>query len=255
MQMSDIILEEEAVKENGSEISEEKKALLLEMAKAGIFYGRKKTKTHPKMKPFIYATRNGLEIIDVAQTLDLLEEAAEFLSKITKEGHVLAVGSQPSLKAILGNFAKKHKFPYVTERWIGGTLTNFKIIRARVEHFTKMKNEKETGRLDKYTKKERLEMDREIERMRFMYEGIESMDVLPVALFIIDPVLHKTAVKEARRASIPIVAIMSTDCDPNEVDYFIPANASSKTSVEWMLNYVSGKLAVSSVDKQETDSK
>lgn len=231
------VVEEGAVKENSAEIAEEKKALLIEMAKAGIFYGRKKTKTHPKMKRFVYATRNGIEIIDVSQTLELLEVASEFLKKVAKDGQALIIGTQPSIKASIEEFAKKHKFPYVTERWIGGTLTNFKIIRARVEHLIKLKTDKESGRFDKYTKKERLEIDRDIERMRLMYDGIQTMTVLPKALLVSDSVMHDTAIREAKRTGVPIVAIMSTDCDPDFAEYPIPANASAKMSVEWILNY------------------
>ena len=239
--MADII-EEGVIKENGADISEEKRALLTEMAKAGIFYGRKKTKTHPKMKQFIYATRNGIEIIDVAQTLKYLDAAADFLKKAAKEGQILIVGTQPSVKLSIENFSKKHKFPYVVERWIGGTLTNFKIIRARVEYFIKMKEDKDAGRLGKYTKKERLQIDRELEKMKLTYEGVRGMGTLPKALLVSDPIVHDTAVREAKRIGIRIIAIMSTDCDPDLVDYPIPANASSKASVEWILNYIDERI-------------
>lgn len=223
-------------------LSDEKKALLIEMSKAGIFYGRRKSKTHPRMKQFVYATRNGIEIIDVAQTLDRLDAAAGFLRSVAKEGNVLVVGVKPSIKVVLENFAKKYKFPFVVERWIGGLLTNFKVIRTRIEYFIKLKEDKESGRLDKYTKKERLNIDRQLEKMEAMFGGVQNMSGLPKALFVVDPAAHKTAVREALRLGIPIIAIMNTDSDPDAVAYPVPANTNTKASIEWILNYLSKNL-------------
>ncbi|MBI4119394.1 MAG: 30S ribosomal protein S2 [Parcubacteria group bacterium] len=231
---------------NGEELSEEKKALFTEMAKAGIFYGRKKSKTHPKMKKYIYATRNGIEVIDISQTFACLEAAAEFLKSVLsdKENQILVVGTQPSLRNTVEEFAKRHKFLYVTERWIGGSLTNFKVIHGRIDYFNKITADKEAGRLDKYTKKERLSIDREIEKMRTIFEGVKGIKNLPKALVVVDSSLHETAIREARRSGIPVVVFMNTDGNPDDIEYPIPANTNSRASIEWLLSYFDQAISI-----------
>ena len=221
--------------------------LLEEMAKAGVLYGRKKTKTHPRMRKYVFATRNGVEILDIAQTWGLLESAAEFLEKTTREkGLILLVGTTPASKTLVKALADKTGLPYVTERWLGGTLTNFKTLSTRLAYFLKLRADREAGRLEKYTKKERLLIDREIDELLARFGGLVSMVDLPGALFIVDTRHEDTAVQEANQLRIPVIGLSSSDCDFSLVQYPIPANDTSVRSVTLVANdiadaYVEGK--------------
>jgi small subunit ribosomal protein S2 len=211
--------------------------LLEEMMKAGLFAGRKSSKTHPRMRPFIFGVRNRSSIIDLEETAKLVDKAMEFLKeKISANGTVLLVGTTPVAKKSVEETAKRLQFPFVTERWLGGTLTNFKTLSKRIAHFKKLKSDRETGRLDKYTKKERLDFDRQIKKMATMFGGLEAMDNLPNVLFVVDVNANMIAVREAKRLKIPVVGILNTDTDPELVEYPIPANDRGKASVEWILN-------------------
>lgn len=211
--------------------------VLEEMMKAGLFVGRRSSKTHPKMRGFILGIRNKSSLIDLEETLKMLEKAMEFIKTkaAEKEGNILLVGTAPVAKNSVEKTAKQLDLPFVTERWLGGTLTNFKTLSKRIVYFKKLKSDKEAGRLDKYTKKERLDIDRQIQKMTTMFSGVEKMESLPAALFVADVNAHLTAVREARRLKIPIVGIMNTDTDPELVDYPILANDRSKVSIDWIL--------------------
>lgn len=213
-------------------------ALFEEMIKAGILYGRSKGKTNPKMKDYILYTRNGREIFDLTQTLAALDRAKEFIkSSQEKKPKFLLVATQPTLRGLIRQWAEKLEAPYVVERWLGGTITNFRVLSKRIHYYLKLKVDRAAGKLDKYTKKERLNFDREIARMEKLFGGLERLDKLPDVLFIVDVGLknHHTAIREAKRLKIPIIAIVNTDNDP-AVDYPIPANTASKNSVEWLMN-------------------
>lgn len=210
-----------------------------EMLEAGVFYGHKKTKTHPKMKPYIFSSRNNIEFIDLNATLLALDKVKDFLKEKISQGAVmLMVATQPAAQEIVENFAQKYNFPYVIQRWLGGTLTNFNIINQRITYYLDMKAKKEQGELDKYTKKERLRIGQELTKMGKVFGGLVNLKKLPDILFVIDTEEHRTAVKEANRLSIPVVAIMSTDCNPTTADYPIPANDHSKTAIEWIMKYL-----------------
>ena len=152
-----------------------------------------------------------------------------------KNNSILVTGTTPSAKKSVEEMAKRLGLPYVTERWLGGTLTNFKTLAKRIAYFKKLKSDKESGRLDKYTKKERLGFDREINKLSTMFSGVEKMESLPEVLFVVDANENLTAVREARKLKIPIVAIANTDTNPDIVDYLIPANDRSKSSIDWIL--------------------
>lgn len=210
-----------------------------EMLEAGVIYGHKKSKTNPKMKPYIFSTRNGIELIDLKAALSALDKIKDFLKEKTSQGAtVFMVATQPAAQKLIEDFAKKHNLPFMTERWLGGILTNFKIISQRVAYYLDLKTKKERGDLDKYTKKERTKIDKELAKMGKAFSGLVYLNKLPDILFVIDTIEHKTAVNEAKRIKIPIIAAMSTDCDPSKVDYPIPANDHSKASIEWILKYL-----------------
>ena len=210
--------------------------IIEEMAKAGLFLGHKKSKTHPRMKPFVFSVRNGMAIFDLAKTLEALTKALEFVkASVAAKGSILVVGTTPASKAAVEAWAKKLGMPFVAERWLGGTLTNFKVLSKRVAHFKKLKIDRAAGKFEKYTKKERLDIDREIDKLTLKFSGVENMDALPQLMLIVDVNSHIIAIKEAQRMGIPVVAIINTDADPKLVTYPIPCSDRSRSSIEWVL--------------------
>lgn len=219
--------------------------ILREMMEAGVMYGHKKSKTNPKFKPYIYITRNGIEIIDLPQTLTALDKAVEFLKNLIKENKkVLLVAIQPAAKEVISSLVKEFNFSSVNERWIGGLLTNFKVLSQRIEYFNEIQSNWDKGKFEKYTKKERVMINRNIERMRKMFAGLEDLTRVPDAIFIIDSSLkgHTTAIREARRMNVPIIGIIDSDDDPDLFDYMIPANDHAKSSIDWVVNKIKEKL-------------
>jgi len=213
------------------------------MLEAGVVYGHRKSKTHPKMKPHIFSTRNGIELIDLPGALAALDRTKSFLKeKIAGGANVLMVATQPAAQRIIEDFAKNHGFPYMTERWLGGILTNFKVINTRINYYLDLKAKKDKGELDKYTKKERAKIDKELGKMGKSFSGLTTLTKLPEILFVVDSGEHMTAINEARLLKIPVIAIASTDCDPAKADYLIPSNDHSKTSIEWILKYLEPAL-------------
>jgi small subunit ribosomal protein S2 len=211
-----------------------------EMIEAGVFYGRKKSKTNPKMREFILANRGGIEIVNLQKTAEGLERAMAFIKeKVRNGGMPLLVGTSPAADASIERVAKEFSLPYVILRWVGGTLTNFKIIARRVEYLKKLRADLASGVLaEKYTKKERLEMEREAKRLEELMGGLEAMPREPDLLIVIDPSLHATAVREARTKHIPVVALANVDANPDVIDYLVPGNDKARMSVAWFLDNV-----------------
>lgn len=219
--------------------------ILREMMRAGVMYAHKKSKTNPKFKQYIHTIRNGIEIIDLPKTLSALGRATEFLSSQLKENKkILLVAIQPAAKEAIRGLAKEFNFSYIYERWVGGLLTNFKVISQRIEYFKKVQSDWGKGEFEKYTKKERAVINRDIGRMKKIFTGLEDLTKLPDVLFIIDASIkgHKTAIREARRIKIPIIGIIDSDDDPDLIDYPIPANDHAKASIEWVVNKIKEKL-------------
>ncbi|MDP2599015.1 MAG: 30S ribosomal protein S2 [Candidatus Liptonbacteria bacterium] len=210
-----------------------------EMIEAGVFYGRKKSKTNPKMKPYVLTNRGGIEIINLAKTAEGLEKALAFLKeKIQGGALVLFVGLQPAAEAGIKNIAQKFTVPYVTNRWAGGTITNFKIVSKRIEYFKKLRSDLASGALEKYTKKERLMLEKEMGRLKELFGGLEHLIKEPDVLIVIDPNFHSTAVREAKRLKIPVVALANIDSDPDLIDHLVAGNDNARKSIDWFL----GKL-------------
>lgn len=210
-----------------------------EMIDAGVFYGRKKSKMNPKMRQFVIGDRGGIEVINLERTEESLAEATAFITeKVRNGGSGLLVATEPAAELAALELAKKFGMPYVTHRWIGGTLTNFRNIAARVEHLKKTRADLASGALDKYTKKERVEVDREIHRLEELMGGLETMPREPDFLVMIDPTLHSTAVREARIKKIPIIALANIDADPDLIDYLVPGNDKAKKSIDWFLGKI-----------------
>jgi small subunit ribosomal protein S2 len=210
-----------------------------EMIEAGVFYGRKKSKTNPKMRQFILANRGGIEIIDLQKTSEKLDKAMAFVKeKIRNGGLPLFVETAPATEDLIKHLAAEFSFPYVTLRWIGGTITNFKIISRRVEYLKKLRTDLASGALEKYTKKERLEMEKEMKRLEELMGGLENMPREPELVIMVDPTTHITAVREAKLRRIPIVALANVDADPDTIDYLVPGNDKTRMSVAWFLGNV-----------------
>ncbi len=230
--------EEKLTTESG--VSEEKSTtdpvLLDEMVKAGVLYGRRKSKTNPRMQRYIFTTRNGAEILDIVQTIPMVLRAAQFLADVARKREtILFVGTTPASKEYVRAIAEKFGYPFVTERWLGGTLTNFKTIFQRLQYYLKLKADRQAGRLEKYTKKERTEFDKEIERLTFLFNGLEVITKPPQAIVVVGVSSHEITVREARRLKIPIVGVLSSDADPDLVDYPVPANDFAKPSIAWVM--------------------
>jgi len=209
-------------------MSEEKKdeISMMEMLKAGVHFGHKKAKKHPKMEQYIYTVRNGINIIDLGATKSKLDEALKYVKEVSSDGGtILFVGTKKQAKKIIEESAKKCEMPFVTERWLGGTFTNFDKISASINRLEGMIQQKENGELEKkYNKKERLEIDREIKRLERKFGGIRRMKKLPEAVFVADAKEDKTAVLESAAKKIPIIALVDTNADPTIIDYPIPSN-------------------------------
>lgn len=214
-----------------------------ELIKAGAHIGHAKSKWNPKMEPFIFGVRNNFIIIDVFKTIDQLKKAIDFLrEKIAQGGKVLFVGSKIQIRKIVKETAENLNMPYVSGRWLGGLFTNFKIMHERIRRFSELEAKREAGELERYTKKERLNIDRELAKLRRELGGIKDLEKIPDALFVAGAGAEKTAVAEAVKMKIPIVAIIDTDADPSAIAWPIPANDSSPKSLELILSVVSQEL-------------
>jgi len=196
-----------------------------QLLEAGVHFGHQTRKWNPKMKRYIFAAKNGIYIIDLQQTLLLLNEAYEYVKNIASDGGViLFVGTKKQIQDIIENNAKDCMMPYVKNRWLGGTLTNFDTISKRIKRTDEIEDMENNGVFEKLPKKEVLGIQNEYLKLNYNMGGIRQMKKLPDALFVIDPHKEEIAVKEAIKLGIPIIAITDTNCDPDDIDYVIPGN-------------------------------
>ncbi len=210
-----------------------------DLFEAGAHFGFKKTRRHPSVAKFLYGAKAGNDIFDLEKTVEKLEEAKDAAYEAGQKGkQILFVGSKNEAKGVIKAAAERAGLPYVTGRWIGGTLTNFKEIRRRVDRLEQLLEDKEKGNLDKYTKKERLLLDREMDKLNNMFGGIVDMRALPALLFAVDPLAEHTAMREARHLSISTMALANTDCNFDEITYSIPGNDSALKSIDYFVNAV-----------------
>lgn len=212
---------------------------LEEMAKAGLHFGHRTSRIHPKMKPYIAGIKNGVNIIDLEKTSSMLNEALEYIKKVVGEGKtVLLVGTKIQIKNYVRETAEECGLPYVSERWLGGTFTNFNTIKKRIDYFKDLERQKESGELNKYTKKERADFDKEIADLNINFSGIKNMDGLPEAIFIADMNKETTAIREAKRKNVKIIGVTDTNVNPELADYPIPANDDAISSVRYILDRI-----------------
>jgi small subunit ribosomal protein S2 len=214
-----------------------------ELIEAGVHFGHQVRRWHPKMEPYIYMVNKNVHIIDLEETEKLLKKACEYLFEVAKSGKsIIFVGTKRQSKEIIEAEAKRCGAMYVSQRWIGGAITNFKMIKANLDKLLGFIKGREEGKFDKYTKKERLLIDREVEKMMLVYGGIITMKGNPGALFVIDPKRERTAIREAMAAKIKTVALVDTNTDPSDINYPIPANDDAIKSVALLVRTISNAV-------------
>jgi small subunit ribosomal protein S2 len=221
-----------------TEVVKTEKALE-ELFKAGAHFGFVKGRRHPSVSPYIFGSKNKVDIFDLEKTQEGLAKASEFVTKLGEtKAPILFVGGKNEAQNIVRDIADKIDMPYCAGRWVGGTLTNFGEIRKRVEMMLNLISQKEKGELVKYTKKERLLIGKKIEKLQKMYWGIKDMSALPKALFIVDPRYEETALKEAQGLNIPVIALCGSDNNISEVDFPITANDSNIASIRYFVDKI-----------------
>ncbi len=213
------------------------------LLEAGAHFGHPRKGTHPTMRKFIFTQRNGIFIIDLEQTVELLQKAREFARDVAARGDlILFVGTKRQAQESIEQEAKRCGMPYVNQRWLGGTLTNFSVIRSRALYLKHLKQQKEAGGFAELPKKEAMKLEKKLARLERLFGGIEDMDRLPGAVFITDTVREKNAIAEARKMKIPIIAIADTDCDLRKVDYPIPANDDAVKSLKLIISAIADAI-------------
>ncbi len=196
-----------------------------QLLEAGVHFGHQTRRWNPKMAPYIFAERNGIYIIDLQQTVGLIDKAYDFMRQVGESGKpVLFVGTKKQAQAAIKDEAERCGMFFVNERWLGGMLTNHKTISKRIDRLEEIRQMQEDGTIEKYAKKEALKMIAEADKLEKYLGGIKDMKGMPGALFVVDPKKERIAVKEARILGIPVVGMVDTNCDPDDVDYIIPAN-------------------------------
>ena len=196
-----------------------------QLLEAGVHFGHQTRRWNPKMAPYIFTERNGIYIIDLQQTIQRIDDAYDFIRKVAADGEpILFVGTKKQAQVAIKDEALRAGMFFVNERWLGGMLTNYKTISKRIARLAEIREMEADGTIEKYAKKEALKIKQEADKLEKFLGGIKDMKGMPGAMFVVDPKKEKIAVKEARTLGIPVVGIVDTNCDPDDVDYIIPAN-------------------------------
>jgi small subunit ribosomal protein S2 len=210
-----------------------------QLLEAGAHFGHQTSRWHPRMKKYIFTKREGIHIIDLEQTASMLDKACEFVSQVVADGgKILFVGTKKQAQESIEEAAKRCNMYYVNQRWIGGVLTNFATIQARIDYLVRLEDQQAKGEFTRLPKKEVMKLEKEILRLNRLMGGFKEMTSLPAALFIVDPPKEKIALAEAKRAGIPVVAIADTSCNPDEIDYPIPANDDAIRAIKLICNKI-----------------
>ncbi len=217
--------------------------LIKELLEAGVHFGHQTKRWNPKMKEFIFGERSGVYIVDLEQTAQRLKTAGDFLRDLAAKGKkILFVGTKKQAKDIIASCATRCGMFYVNERWLGGALTNFQTIRKSVDRLREKEALRAPESTASLTKKEIVTLDKDIARLKKKLSGITEMDKLPVALVIVDPKKEETAVREAKRLSIPVVALLDTNCDPGDIDYPVPGNDDAIRSIKLIVSIIADAI-------------
>jgi small subunit ribosomal protein S2 len=237
--------------------------LIKQLLEAGAHFGHNRARWNPKMKEFIFGERSKIYIIDLEKTVEYLNKARQFLKDIAGKGEpILFVGTKKQAQDVIFEAAQRSGMPFVKERWLGGTLTNFKTIRNSIKRLNEIETMEKDGTFAAITKKEKAILTKEMEKLRKNLQGIVDMKKMPGAIFIVDAKKEEIAVKEARKLSIPIAAILDTNADPDLIDYPIPANDDAMRSIKLIIDLVTqsiiegkGQFEQSEADKKVTEKK
>ena len=212
---------------------------LTHLIEAGAHFGHLTRRWNPKMKPFIFMEKNGIHIIDLKKSLGYLNQAyQEMVEVVSQGGSILFVGTKKQAKGVIESEAKRCGMNWVSERWLGGMLTNFSTIRKSVKRLQNIEKQETDGTFEKITKKERLFLTRERDKLKKILEGVETMSKLPSAIFVVDIKKEDIAVKEAKRLNIPVFAIVDTNCDPDDINYLVPANDDAVKTIELIVKHM-----------------
>jgi len=229
----------------------ENTSLQQQLLEAGVHFGHLKKKWNPKMLPYIFAEKKGIHIIDLNKTVECLQETAAAMKAIARSGKkILFVGTKKQAKDIVNESAKKVNMPFVTERWLGGMLTNFNTVRKSVKKMQSIEKMLTDGSFDSITKKERLTLSRDKDKMEKVLGGIAQLGRVPAALFIVDIGHEHIALAEAKRLGIATFGVVDTNCDPNKVDFAIPANDDATKSIAIIVNYITAAIAEGLAERQ-----
>ncbi|MBI2989926.1 MAG: 30S ribosomal protein S2 [Candidatus Magasanikbacteria bacterium] len=216
---------------------------LVDMLEAGAHFGHQVSRWHPKMKPYIYMERNGVHIINLEKTLEQLKEVLAVVEKMAAEGkQILFVSTKAQAREIVKKAAIEVGMPYLVDRWLGGMLTNFSEIRKLIRKYNDLKEKQAQGAFELYTKKEQLEIARQVEKMSSYLEGLSTLERMPDALFLPAVQKEKTTLAEARRVGVPIIGICDSNANPDKVEYVIPANDDAVKSITLLVNLVAGAV-------------
>jgi small subunit ribosomal protein S2 len=226
-------------------------SLQQQLLEAGVHFGHLKKKWNPKMLPYIFAEKKGIHIIDLNKTVECLQETAGVLKQIARSGKkILFVGTKKQAKDIVNESARRINMPFVTERWLGGMLTNFNTVRKSVKKMQSIEKMLGDGSFDNVTKKERLTLSRDRDKMEKVLGGISQLGRVPAALFIVDIGHEHIALAEARRLGIQTFGLVDTNCDPNKVDFAIPANDDATKSIAILVNFITAAIAEGLAERQ-----
>ena len=222
-----------------------------QLLEAGVHFGHQTRRWNPKMAPYIFTERNGIYIIDLQKTVKKIDEAYNFMKEVAETGRpVLFVGTKKQAQAAIADEAKRCDMYFVNQRWLGGMLTNYKTISGRIKRLNDIKMMEEDGTFEKLSKKEVIKLRLELEKLEKFLGGIKDMKGMPAAMFVVDPKKEKIAVKEARILGIPIIGIVDTNCDPDDVDYIIPANDDAIRAVK----LIAGCMADAIIEAKQGES-
>ncbi len=241
---------------------EEKGGLIFPMAKVGVtlkdlleagcHFGHQSSRWHPKMKPYIFTARDGIHVFDLAKTKEGLEAAMEYVKELSKKGKIIVfLGTKRQAKGIIEEVAQEVGMPYVSQRWLGGTITNWEEIKKRIERLKEMKEKREKGEYKELTKKERILIDREIARLEKLFGGIVDLEDLPEAIFVIDTKREVAAVREAKKRGVKVVALVDSNSNPDLVDYVIPANDDAVKSIELVVRKIGQAIGKKKTEKKK----
>jgi small subunit ribosomal protein S2 len=214
-----------------------------QLLEAGAHFGHQTGHWHPKMKSYIFTQRNGIHIIDLEQTVTLLTKACAFVRDLVANGQtILFVGTKKQAQDIVEEEAKRCGMYYVNQRWLGGMLTNFNTIQGRIDYLVRLEDKKSRGELDYMSKKDKLKVDKEMAKLNKLMGGFKEMTALPGAIFIVDPTKEKIALNEAKKVGIKLVATVDTNCNPDDIDYIIPANDDAIKAVKVVCSHIASAV-------------